>query len=530
MSEPLSFFGSPQPLYMIGDSHCLIFRDLLFAAPTGQQTFITRAKYCPGLAAHNMVDGQGQLNTTLLHALYTELLLLPNGDGLIPRHLATTTYAEDFSMAIDQPRISPPLVFFLGELDLRAIFLKKWDPGSDFHLPPRLADANGHLEVLPALPKGPIVPLQLVTEFALQLLQPFLIGLGQLKRLGFEQLFVTALPPQTIDDREYEKHNQYACPAKLRYKALLYFNCLLAELCTGHGIAFLNTWPHLTHQDIFDARFYLDGQHLNKQSCGILIDLLFAQLYRNGPAVSEVLYQKWLDKCRKASQSEYLGINYDFYTQFIAQGYLGMPVDAALCQAIGNRLEFTPVMSHEHLRLDWVSYPAGVWQMAPPDNTVLAWLYEGFYQTTLSTWVASCLLCPFHLISVHPIRITPQAEPTDFTLTTLLAPPGVVRALLLLSPSTDSPSLFLQHRSGQRTMVPTAGQSLYLYNASEWLLGGTYPQTAAVDFLDIAIIPRLPTQIPLVMWAGLNLWPTDPEHFSRDGYLIYQPTVGEPQP
>lgn len=515
----LTFSGSPQPLYMIGDSHCLIFRDLLFQDHLTQQTFIARSKYCPGLATHNMVDSQGQLNTTLLHALYTELLVLPNGNHLVARHMATTPYAEEFSNAIDQPRVDPPLVFFLGELDVRAIFLKKLDPGSDFHLPAYLQLQHTHLTALPSIENGNIIPFDLVTEFALQLLTPFFIGLEQLKRLGFTQIFVVSLPPQTLDDQEFERNNQYRCPVRLRYKALLLFNHMLESLCHKHGVTFLNVWPQLTVQDLLNPQFYLDGQHLNRQACEVILSALLKHLYNQSSVRSLTsLYQKHLETARQAAQSTHLAINYDWYTQFVSHGWLAIPLPET-CR-YGMPLDFVHDGINRHARLDWVgeqneSAIAGM-LTAQPDETCLAQWFRDLFQSPITTWITSCLLCPFHIVSVRPLRIQAISH-----LSRQQAPPGVMRLLWPLTPLPVNTLCLQEHTNTLRIPLVHAVSQLYLYDATRFSWNLLSPPTEPLDVLDMVLIPRLVNQPPFIMWAGLNLWPTDPTHFSRDGYLIY---------
>ena len=58
----------PIPLYFVGDSNSLMFKDRLFAAPGSETLYIGRTLHTPGLGAFDLCDIEGRLNEYRAHA------------------------------------------------------------------------------------------------------------------------------------------------------------------------------------------------------------------------------------------------------------------------------------------------------------------------------------------------------------------------------------------------------------------------------------------------------------------------------
>src|SRR5690348_2724354 len=90
----LDFAPQPIPLYMIGESHCMIFKDRLFTETSRlNQTFVTRGLFIPTITAHNFVEN-GALNGEILKVLMGEMLLTGGARGwtaenIRPLHMGT---------------------------------------------------------------------------------------------------------------------------------------------------------------------------------------------------------------------------------------------------------------------------------------------------------------------------------------------------------------------------------------------------------------------------------------------------------
>jgi hypothetical protein len=135
----LEYIPQPIPIYMIGESHCVVFTDRIFREKRYlNETFIGRCMYLPGVSTHDFVEQQFD---RVVKAFMGEHLIVgdPRGDPntpWTPMHAATNNLHIPFkeatrpancgdvlrgdSAAVDLP---PPA----RQQRLRAAFSNTWD-------------------------------------------------------------------------------------------------------------------------------------------------------------------------------------------------------------------------------------------------------------------------------------------------------------------------------------------------------------------------------------------------------------------
>ena len=259
------------PIYIMGDSHCLIYSHLRVKSNAqGFERFLTQAKYCPGLRAETFFEND-QLHPQVLQAFHSEWLI--NTKGLATHRANKDAHTEAVNSIIEKKNTSPYLLFFCGDLDLRFSVLDYLNDTFDFNLP---FDAD--LSSFADISSRTHVPFEHIESLINKILSPYFKGLSRLNSMGFENSLIHALMPQTLDDQEFKRVTGVFCPAKIRYKALLLMNHSLEVLCKEHGFSFINPWNQLTEKNQLDPRFYLDGTHLNKKACEITLSLLLDAL------------------------------------------------------------------------------------------------------------------------------------------------------------------------------------------------------------------------------------------------------------
>ncbi|PIQ23342.1 hypothetical protein COW36_08340 [bacterium (Candidatus Blackallbacteria) CG17_big_fil_post_rev_8_21_14_2_50_48_46] len=258
---------------MIGDSQTLVFSHLLFEAEfQGQKRqIITEAKYCPGLAAHNFSDPRGRLHETLLRALMGDCLLDRENRAL---YQFQSPQAGLLNLLAGRSKASPVLVFFCGSADLVNVFQRHLGLENDFYLP----DQETLLAAFPESSAQQVFPFETARLYLQDLIQPLYRGLKKLQEMGFDQIYLHDLVPQTSDDHEFSLIYQYQCPARTRIKAQLLMNQLLREMAQALGIRFLEIWPKVTHQNRRIESFALDSIHLNKQAAFLSFETLWNEM------------------------------------------------------------------------------------------------------------------------------------------------------------------------------------------------------------------------------------------------------------
>jgi hypothetical protein len=280
----IHFLGRPAPIYMLGDSQCLVFNNLLFAAEYQGQRYslLTQARYCPGLAAHTFANSPDQpqvrLHETVLRALLSDCLIDRENKAL---YQFESPQAGLLSLLAGRVAAAPVLVFFCGSADLVNLFLRHLGNQNDFYLP-----EQAHL--LAALPDPSprnLFPYETARSYLLDLIAPLFRGLNQLKQLGFDQLFLHDLVPQTPDDDEFARIYGYRCPLKVRSKALLLMNQVLAEMAALHQVGWVSIWEQVTERNIRRPEFALDSIHLNKNAAFLSVETLWQAMCQALPAV-----------------------------------------------------------------------------------------------------------------------------------------------------------------------------------------------------------------------------------------------------
>lgn len=273
------FLGRPAPLYFLGDSQCLVFSHLLFAAEYQGRTqmLITQARYCPGLKASNFSLAQDRLHEGILRALLSDSLIDRENKAL---YQYQSPHASILSLLAGRVRAAPVLVFFCGSGDLVGNFLRQLGHRYDFYFPCEETE----LAAFPPHSAQQVFPLETARRYLQDLCQPLFRGLRQLKAMGFEHLFLHELVPQTPDDALFSQVYGYNCPARIRTKALLLFNQILAEGAQAAGIGWISIWEQVTINHRLRPEYALDGIHLNKTAAFLSVETLWQILCQALPA------------------------------------------------------------------------------------------------------------------------------------------------------------------------------------------------------------------------------------------------------
>lgn len=254
---------------MIGDSHCLVFRDLVFERDG--KHFVTRAMHCPGLDARDFVDADGNLNPMVFDSLRSEHLIRPDAENhWRSSHLTNSPIAQSAAGLAESDRSAPVISVIVGSGDLY-YFVKSLTPGTDFPL----QGVPFRAEEFEDAPVTSTLSWRLVIDAAAAMLGPLFRGLRLLERAGFSRIFLHSLSPQTTDDSEYQKITGMYAPSRLRYKATLLFNAMFREFVRQNpAIGLIDTWELTTANGKLNERFLLDHWHLNKEAAFLTVGAL----------------------------------------------------------------------------------------------------------------------------------------------------------------------------------------------------------------------------------------------------------------
>lgn len=528
-SSPLNLRlrARPTPIYVIGDSHSLIFNDLLFEeSQLFQQHFITRAKYGSTLNAASYMH-QAHLNPRLLQFLRDENLV---DDQLNAFHCAMSDLAGHVARAMDRARMEPILLFFAGDIDLRSLFLKQIGPRADFVLP-FLNDAHPDAG---AVAGAELMPYKLARQRVEGLLTPFFKALLTLQKAGFQRLFVHSLPPQTLSDADYARINGYASPLQLRYKATLLFNDVLAQYCQTHQIFWINIWERVTIHGRLNPAYHLDHVHLNRKAAEISMQTLFESLahsYRSALAPQYLRYREQARRTRPLRQRD-AALQERYRQEHVLRFPAVMP--QPLLESLRQSLNYDrDTNNREHYRLDWVGNALEAYSehifAARPTPSVLRQIFEFLFFSPVRTLLENCVGSAFTVSCCRFFRteVTPQAQgPQCFHRDNL--PPGAVRALIYLTDvdQASGPFEYQDPESGDPHCVLGPAGTLLIFDADAVTHRGSPPTEHTREVIDLVLLPAIVEIEQQVIWPGMNHWPVDPYHYSLKGYLSY-PDLGQ---
>jgi len=491
----VEIIGAVTPIHMIGESHSLIFSNILFRPSGSEDSYLCRTRFFSSLRARQYSVGD-ELSDDYVDGLVAE--------GLLDRaYRPVHQYAEPSATFLaGMPLMSPPMVLFAGDLDLHELLRQVGDQ-FDFLLP----DDPGY----GVDPTRQIMTYAQVRDHIAGFLAPFCNAVAQLKAASFDRVMIHCLPPRTPDnDAAARWTDGIVIGAPFRAKLTLLANRLLAEYCEMAGIGFIDTWPDLTENGYLRPEFELDGVHINRKSAMISLDRIADQLFdRTADNWNGIRYGH---AATQASRHQAPSPGSNHATQWVQDGLCHGQVVADFTGKHAADLAYG-LHGNAQARPDWSGRPrAGLPGLAhaQPSETMLAdaavLLGQGDASALLHAGVAHDLT----VVSFRPARYAPDATAIE----PLPAPPEARRALILLS---GGDRISFETLAGEPAPCPElAAGGLVVYDPHRLrprIDAGPHP----LDMIELALAPRLAGQPFRVIWAGLCDWPADPYMHSLSG-------------
>ncbi|MCA8949698.1 MAG: hypothetical protein KDE27_09360, partial [Planctomycetes bacterium] len=185
--EPHAELEQLEPLFCIGESHCLRFRGRLYRRPGRTRPLVAHVHFLKDVEATTFT-GDGGLHPAVAAALLAAGVLVerPSDDDdaeagveLEPAHRATTfrrrVLAARHAALADEPLVAPAILLFAGDKELHGLACEL--DGADFELP--------QADFEPSRGGGVTrVPFHAVEAAFAARLRPFFDGLAMLREAG----------------------------------------------------------------------------------------------------------------------------------------------------------------------------------------------------------------------------------------------------------------------------------------------------------------------------------------------------------
>jgi len=492
--------GSISPIYLIGDSHCLQFKEILFNTRQPQLRYRCAVSFFVKLTASDyLVDGA--INPMLLAALKAEGVFNDAGepDWLVPD--ASSTYLSG------RPALSPTMVFFAGEANIQNLIAELGDE-FDFELP----DDPGYSVDFDKSP----APFSFIQERIESQLAPFVEVMARLRQ-SFPGLMIHALPPRDRDDdRSSHWSFKIKVAAPVRAKVALAANRHLAEVCGRLNIPFVDPWDDLSVDGFMRPEFGLDGMHINRSAAPIMLDRIMDAMLDNIRASANPTRHSVL----RGHSPSYAGPFHPASLSWSQDGYLLDKLLVSEVVALNCESQFQSAETNARVSPEWIGYPRagrpGV-ALAEPSLEILsraAKLFgSGHPRSILQVGESKDLT----IVNFRPVEIPAGAS---VTASTIPSPPDCRRALLFVG---ESSSIVIADASGHVLVQKSVRAGAIAVWDPKRIAIFARARAEPIRVVEMMLMPRYPLHPFRVAWAGLNDWPADPFHYTVRDIVAYPP-------
>ncbi len=521
MNKPISMF-------FIGDSHTIIYNNLLLRNDWLDNSIITRSSYLGGIQAENFIDINGQIRNDVIQSLFHFGLITKTGKIL---HLSNSLETNSILRASDTSHRVPIIIFSVGEIDIRNKILRQFGDVFDFLMPQSfaLSDLYNCIKV-----SNDYISTGIIRELIKNTFAPLVKGLSILKKSGFTRTYLHCLPPPTQDNEKFFEMNNYYFNRALHTKIVYFCNETLKSMCSDCGITFIDTWKKTTNDNGFlNDEYNLDHNHLNKKSVIHTIQSVVDDIHDSpDPKALTLPYKKITESAQKHSKLMLAADNTTFQTNrytTLDEAFDGKAVDILL-----RKLKFDLPVINQYPLYDWIGSRGDVSGdkhnfASTFTSEILELIYEQVYNTNFCKFVENCMKCHF-ITLVRAVNSKPhedkafgsQAFHRDGN------PNGILRGILYLCDvdKHNGPFEVLNKENNIVTKFTGKKGHLIVFDAQNNIHRGSPPRKSERVALDFVFLPSLSVKNNIVIHQSINSWPVDPYNFRIDKFLTW-PKVSE---
>ena len=504
MSQEMQI-ARPTRVYVVGDSNCLAFRDLIAQPPQTGDWLAFQTTYVGGLFAKHVHIPEVGLEARIVAAVAPLL----DADGA-PAHLSWRADVQNTAFAGAQALVSPVVMLIAGDIDLRNDICAMLVDDADIVLPSPAPYTS--------IEGSQIIPLDLVEGELRESVDGVVRGAQALREKYGCRVVVHGVNPPTMDEERFATIMSFAVPATKRYKVSWLFNRMLEGACAAADVGYLDVWPDTTNDGFLREEFELDGVHLAPEATRFTIERLVAQMAASPLGkTNNVRYAMVLPRAAQRDAAAQAA------PPDMRVLEACVPPEAA--KAFADCFSSTAPLPAE--KPDWVAsrgYAEGtlVRQPTPAALEGLNGLLandpvRAFFRRALGS-DAICVSC--RAVDHSAVEATARARDDH-----VAPPPSLFRAILLLDGA--GPIRIVARETGEVVACQQGAMAVY----RPYHVKLEFPE-GALRVLDLVFVPRLAGQPAMTIAAGLNDWPADPFHFSLAGLDVFpaqkKPVVAAP--
>jgi hypothetical protein len=307
------------------------------------------------------------------------------------------------------------------------------------------------------------------------------------------------------------------------------------KICAASGATFLDIWPeYLDERGYLRPEFELDGVHLNRSASMITVRRLIETALGKPYSVNNRRYElahRLVDTTDlEAATTEFEALAKTFHQTGICR----LQLPTATADALKAQLDFSQDVGNRHARMDWFGNTVKPFsdQMlaAEPPQESLDLLYQILYGPQVAPLMQRCMGGDVWYVNCRPFKSLPHTGKGDGPQAFHCdgAPPHILRALLyLVDVDGENGPFEYVGPSGNPERVTGPKGTFFIFDANRLEHRAVPPRGRLRESIDFVILPRTKSQPRIVLWSGLNNWPSDPFHFSVNNMRASPPLTGK---
>jgi hypothetical protein len=207
-----TFYRLP-PIYFIGDSRVIPFRNAVYASEFTSRAYQLRSVHLRSLHAADFYSRERGINLPLLSTLATDQAVISHDEGA----RWNATRAEDDAG-------TAPLVLFCGPYDVHRV-MDELGPDADI----TAWDERSSRYDVSTKPASRLVSAQDVFQRVLEIMEPFALGIEVLRTMGFDRIFIHGSPRSHRGERFERLYGKFKWLRQYHPNALLKVHMLFDE-------------------------------------------------------------------------------------------------------------------------------------------------------------------------------------------------------------------------------------------------------------------------------------------------------------
>lgn len=494
----------PREIYFVGDSHILPFKNIHCSLDYYSQDFLIYTHYIEGLSIELIFDEKlNEVNRIVLNGLRHR-----NYFGSTETNKAlwlSDGKVEDvIYYSTKEPRQPPFIIFSVGDIDFRKKII------------PFLIAKN--IDSVTSLSDIDEENFFILTDYWFSNLIKTLVDL---RKKGFINLHLLALPYPTADGNEYLRINGYKAKMDFIFALIDRVNSRLAVLCHDASINFINPLKECKFELNFLEKWYLDGCHYNEEVLPIILTQAVRWIKsQRGRFCHRKLYKKLMYDSKLFCKKN-IALSKKKNTELLVENL----ADVAKTEfsKVKSLISKLTVGDFNFDVLDWeVPELLPVNEFIEPmiiTSELVDALFVLFYDSALNNIIQNFIGSEFSVLNCRAYKsFTHQNDefgPQKFHYD--MNPDGIFRGIIYLTDvDAGSGPFTYEDKNGKVTSIIGPAGTIVLFDANKILHKGLIPEARCRFVLDIIFLNKRPDMPNIVIANGHAAWPLDPYSFSLE--------------